>query len=123
MDFSELAEGQRAGMAFFGQDYLWVGVLKHDDQVYLARYANDRKEKLDPVRQKKIWLKAMVDSGTGRLAWSLDGEKYQPLPDSIIFRRQWFENHKIALFSYNIKDLSGSISYDWFEYNYYPGSE
>jgi hypothetical protein len=123
MDFPDLAEGQRGRLAFFGQDYFWVGVLKEESKVYLAHYANDRKEKLVPVSQKQIWLKAMVDIGTGRLAWSLDGKNYQPLPDTIIFKRQWFENHKIALFSYIVKDPSGTVSYEWFEYKYIPGSE
>lgn len=121
MDFSKMSEGQRGGLAFFGQDYLWLGVLKDGGQVYLANYSNEHKEQLEPISDQQIWLKAMVDRGTGRLAWSLDGKKYQILPDTISFKRQWFENHKIALFTYNIKEPAGTVSYDCFEYEFIPG--
>ena len=121
MDFHDLAEGQRAGLAFFGQDYFWVGVFRENEQVYLVKYTNQGKQKIQPVEKKQIWIQAQVDNGNGRLAWSMDGADFHMLPDTIFFKRQWFENHKIALFSYNVRKPEGSISFDWFRYEFVPG--
>ncbi len=98
-----------------------MGVLNDESQVYIVHYTNDRKKMIEPLHGTQIWLKAMVDSGTGRLSWSLDDKKYQQLPDTISFKRQWFENHKISLFSYNIKEPAGAVSFECFKYKFTPG--
>ena len=73
------------------------------------------------LQGESLWLRAKTHAGRGTLAWSIDGKWYEPVGDTITFKRQWFENHKIALFTYNVNNRMGQVAYDWFFYRYAPG--
>jgi len=122
MNIKDMDNGQRAGLAFFNQEYFWLGVVNEAGQNHITWYTNDVQQKLELMDSTEIWLKAIVKNGTGQLSYSLDGKAFHRVPHKITFERQWFENHKVSLFSYNVKEPKGAVSFDWFQYNFVPGN-
>ncbi len=121
MRTTDMVDGQRAGFAFFNQAYFWVGVVQENGKKQLMYYTPEEEVLIQAFEQEECRFKAYVENGSGRLAYSLDGKNFVAIDYRVQFDRQWFENHKIALFSYNVLEPMGEAVFEEFSYLYVDG--
>lgn len=114
MNVSGMAPGQRAGLCLFNKEYLWIGVAQEGGERRLRVRTHETHVDGPELHQNLLWLRAFVDDGTGRMAYSLDGLEFIPLGPTIPLSIQWFEAHKFGLFSYNIHQEAGYADFDGF---------
>ena len=120
LDVSKMENGQRAGFCFFNKSYAWIGVIQDNENRVLALYDNSTGNLVkylaaDAIVHEQVWLRGMATQGQGTLLYSLDGENFVQLGNSIPFHTEWFESHSMALFTYNIASSKGHVDFDWFQ--------
>jgi beta-xylosidase len=129
LTFSEMKDGDRAGLALFRDSSAWVGVVR--DQNAFAVVMQDhlildsawnttdtgREEARVPIVSNTIWLRAQADirPGSGRIgsfSYSLDGEHYLSIGKAFLLKSDWpfFMGYRFAVFNYGTRELGGSVS-------------
>jgi beta-xylosidase len=114
LNVSGMETGQRAGLCLFNKDYFWIGVVQAGGTRRLRAATGENHWDGPQLSQDLLWLRAFVEDGFGRVAYSLDGADYKPLGPVIPLSIQWFEAHKFGLFSYNLDAEAGYADFDGF---------
>ena len=128
MDYSSMAEGDRAGLALFRDVSAWVGVQKINGAFRVSFWSgltmsstwatsNVGKEVAGAaVSGGKIWLRIYADiqpSGTkkGTFLYSTDGTSFKELGKlSMITDWHFFMGYRYAIFNQATKALGGKVT-------------
>lgn len=120
LDFSDMQNGQKAGLGIMSSNYNTVGIYKKDGRPYLF-YSNNGKDMLEKeLKGRKVFLKVQLELVTNknRFYYSTDDKNYLPVGE--FFEASWghWKGSRVALFSYNEQKDAGRAYFDWFTYQY-----
>ncbi len=118
IDVSEIAEGQRAGLLCAGNLFNGIGVMREDGKNYLYLEKNGNIEKIAPLKEKIVYLRATVDypANEHRLSYSLDGRKFIDAGKPYALQFWCWKGTRVGLYSYNTIADGGVASFDYFKY-------
>jgi len=116
LDVSRMADGQRAGVAMFGQGVSWIGVVQSDGVRRIAHSVSGA-ETLGPVvSAPNVQLRLSVAAGKAGYAYSLDeGGSFHEFGEPAPFRFSWWKGARPALFTYGdaARPAAGAVDVDW----------
>ncbi|PGH08843.1 hypothetical protein AJ79_05847 [Helicocarpus griseus UAMH5409] len=137
LDIAGMLDGDHAGLTLLRQSSAWIGIKK--DAGGAARvvmvngitmtedWETDSKgEETDsvpvPEGAERVWLRARADidpssAGEGSFEYSVDGEGFLPLGDTLVFNREWqfFMGYRFGIFYYATQELGGTVVVEEFE--------
>lgn len=133
LDFTNLADGDRAGLALWRDSSAWVGVSR-DGSTTTIRFVNDITMNTDwttkttgataasvPITTSKVWLRIKADirpggTNTAQFFWSTDGSTFTQLGGSFSMNKNWqfFMGYRYGIFNYATKALGGSVTVNSF---------
>lgn len=120
LDFSELAEGQRAGLFCLGNLYNAIGILKENGKNYLYLELNGKVEKIKTITGKKVYLRAAFNARNNRhqLSFSTDNKRFTACgePYSLAFG-DW-KGSRVGVYTYATGDAQGIAYFNEFNYEY-----
>jgi len=105
----------------FGMDYSWIGVVREDGRARIRAIVNGRNFDGPELTAPVVFLRAaMNDASEATVAYSLDGETFMPLGESLRVGRTWYEGIKFGLFTYTLSTdrPGGSVDFDFFRYRH-----
>jgi beta-xylosidase len=129
MDFTNMADGDRAGLAAFRHSSAWIGV-KRDGNSYVVGMTNGITQNISNwstsntgttvatvgISVKKIWLRVVVGAAPNTskqaiFSYSLDGNSFTTLGPSFTLNTEWqyFMGYRYGIFNYATKALGGSV--------------
>ena len=132
MDFSNMKDGDVAGLAIFQDPYAYIAIRKNQGSHEIVMVNNG--EVIDSISTvygtvhfKASALfgsgaaplyggKSVPDSGTAHFSYSVDGKEYLPLGNQfqMKFNLSVFTGNKFCLFNYPTKEPGGYVDFDWF---------
>ncbi len=133
MDFSQMKEGDIAGLAIFQDPYAYIAVRKSEGKNLVTMVNNGVVIDSAEVSASNIYFRAdpyygsgaapmyggaaVPNSGTARFYYSLDGKVFTALGDELNmkFNLSVFTGNKFCLFNYATKGSGGYVDFDWFE--------
>ena len=129
MDFSQLKEGDVAGLSCFQNRYGFVGVKKENGQFYVVMTkAMDKGDAIGKEIERwkmsdgrsKIWLRFEADfrdlTDKATFSYSLDGKEWKNIGDTLQMHYDWpdFCGYRFALFHFATKETGGTADFDYF---------
>ncbi len=132
IDFSNMKEGDIAGLAIFQDPYAYIGIKKINGLNYVIMVNNGESVDSIEVDAKVIYLRAdpfygsgaamyyggktVPGTGTARFSYSLDNESFTTIGNELQmqFNLSVFTGNKFCLFSYATKELGGYVDFDYF---------
>ncbi|MDR1742825.1 MAG: glycoside hydrolase 43 family protein [Dysgonamonadaceae bacterium] len=119
LNFSRIADGQKAGLACMSDIYSLVGVSRENGKNCVYYEDNAKNTVKQDIKGKKIYLRIRLDlPDRNRCYYSLDNKKYLPLGEPFKAQFGFWKGARIALFSYNTSIDSGEALFDDFVYDY-----
>jgi len=136
LDISDMADGDRTGLALLRQSSAWVGVKRSGGVSSVVMVNGITMDKNDnwstsstgsevasaPLSGDRVWLRATVDirpgSGrTGSFSWSSDGVTFTPIGNNHTLITEWefFMGYRFAIFNYATSALGGQVTVESFE--------
>ncbi len=121
-DFSNLKDGDYAGLAAFMGEYGQVGVAKDDGQLYLFMTSKSEGEKRVPVSDvpnfdaSRVFLRIVFDfvgDDKAYFYYSADGESFVSIGEALKmqYTLDLFVGYRIGIFSYATKELDGMVDF------------
>jgi beta-xylosidase len=131
LDYSSMANGDRAGLALFRDSSAWIGVVKDSgacrvvvvsgitmtDGTWTTSATGSYQATSNIAATGKIWLRASADirpgaNGKGKFSYSLDGNTYTSLGSDFTFITNWtyFLGYRFAIFNYATSALGGTVT-------------
>jgi beta-xylosidase len=132
MDFSNMKEGDIAGLAIFQDPYAYIGIKKINGKNHVIMVNNGKTIESVAVDGSTIYLradpfygsgaakayggKAVKGTGTATFSYSLDNKSFTKLGNEMQmqFKLTVFTGNKFCLFNYATKELGGHVDFDWF---------
>jgi arabinoxylan arabinofuranohydrolase len=139
LDFSQLKDGDVAGLSCFQNRYGFIGVKKENGQFFIVmQKAMDKGDgvgkeierckmeegkatgRRDSGNGGKIWLRMNCDfrdrTDKATFSYSLDGKEWKNIGDTLQMYYDWpdFCGYRFALFHYATKEAGGVADFDWF---------
>lgn len=128
LDFTSMADGDRAGLALLRDSSAWVGI-KRDGSSYTVSFVNSITMNSDwttantgvtpnsvSISAKKVWLRIQADIRPGgtknaQFYWSTDGSSFTQIGGSFAMKTEWqfFMGYRYGIFNYATKALGGSV--------------
>jgi beta-xylosidase len=128
LDFTNMADGDRAGLALLRDSSAWVGV-KRDGSTYTVCFVNSITMNSDwttqntgvtpasvSITSKKVWLRITADIRPGgtknaQFYWSTDGNSFTQIGGNFAMKTEWqfFMGYRYGIFNYGTKALGGSV--------------
>jgi len=120
MDVSELAEGQRCGLACMGKENMLLGVRMSNGGKELYLSDDTTETKVADVRDNVIYLRVSIDMKQKKFqySYSTDNTKFTPCGGSFFIHFGYWKGSRVALYCYNIKKKAGATSFQWFKYKH-----
>jgi beta-xylosidase len=121
METSEMANGQRAGLAHFngGKSYAFIAVDKDENGYSITVESNGNVLKKNSLGTKvlRIYLRTTVDENdSAKFLYSLDGKRFADMGYIYHLVPGNFRGDMIGLFTYNDTGKHGYVDFDWFDY-------
>jgi len=116
VDVSAMKDGQRAGLAMFGVNPSWIGVVQTGPSRLLVYGNKEGETKTRELVDRMIQLRMHVEDQHVTYSYSIDsGGSFLPAGPAYPFSFSWWKASRPALFTYNIQPntSSGSIDVDW----------
>lgn len=121
-DFSNLKDGDYAGIAAFMGEYGQIGVTKDDGQLYLFMTSKSEGEKRVAVSDvpnfdaSRVFLRIVFDFAGDDKAYfyySVDGESFVSIGEALKmqYTLDLFVGYRIGIFSYATKELDGMVDF------------
>ncbi|GEK19443.1 family 43 glycosylhydrolase [Cellulomonas persica] len=129
LDYSSMANGDRAGLAMLRQSSAWIGVVKNNGTTRVvmtdgltmnsswATTGTGAERASATVSGGRIWLRTSADirPGSGRTAtfsYSTDGSTFVPLGPAFTLNNQWefFMGYRFGIFTYATQALGGAVT-------------
>jgi beta-xylosidase len=132
MDFSNMKEGDIAGLAIFQDPYAYIGIKKINGQNYVIMVNNGKTVDSAAVDTSTIYLRAdpfygsgaamyyggdtVLGTGIATFSYSLDNKSFTKIGNEMQmqFKLTVFTGNKFCLFNYPTKELGGYVDFDWF---------
>lgn len=133
LDFANLADGDRAGLAMLRDSSAWIGVRKDGDATKISMWSGlamtadwqtsstGAEVASEAIEGSRVWLRVFADInvGAGREAgfyYSTDGESFEKLGSSLVLGNKWefFMGYRYAIFNFATKALGGSVRIESF---------
>jgi len=132
MDFSNMKEGDIAGLAIFQDPYAYIGIKKINGQNYVIMVNNGQTIDSVAVNASTIYLRAdpfygsgaamyyggqtVTGTGIATFSYSLDNKSFTKIGNEMQmqFKLTVFTGNKFCLFNYATKELGGYVDFDWF---------
>lgn len=132
MEFSNLREGDRAGLAVFQEPYAYIGIKKENGQNYIIMVNNGTTSDSVAVNSSIIYLrastffgsgaapiyggKAIEGTGTASFSYSTDNKSFVEIGNELNmkFNLKIFTGNKFCLFNFATQALGGYVDFDWF---------
>jgi beta-xylosidase len=135
LDYSNMQDGDRAGLALLRHQSAWIGVKKSGDSVSLMMVngaalstsgwtTSSKGTEVDStsVSGGKIWLRATADitpgnNRRGSFSYSTDGTDFISFGNALTLNSDWqfFLGYRYAIFNYATMGLGGSVKVESFE--------
>lgn len=117
LDVSEIAEGQRCGLAAMGHMNMMLGVRRENGKTELYN-SDDKTETVLCQVKKNVILRIDYDMDAQRFqfSYSLDGKKFVDAGDPFYLRFGFWKGARTALYSYNVTGADGRASFSNFVY-------
>lgn len=116
LEIGGMAEGQRAGLAMFGQGISWIGVIKKDGAARLVFSSMGVETPGPRLSAGAVNLRVAVAGQAARYAYSLDGGKtFVSMGQAAPLRFSWWKGARPALFTYGdpARPKQGFADFDW----------
>ena len=112
LDFSQLKDGDRAGLGLLNIPFAWLGVNVEGNAKTLRFYnQNGNITQEMPIKGKQVTLRitANLDDEMAQFSYSNDGTTFQNVGDSVLlpYQLKTFQGARYALFAYNTKQRQG----------------
>ena len=120
MNFSEIADGQRCGLACMGKENKMLGIKMENGHKNLY-ISNDTTETiLTSITGDTIYLRVTIhiDNRQFQFSYSTDNIHFIPCGDSFFTRFGFWKGARIALYCYNKEKEAGATSFQWFKYKH-----
>jgi beta-xylosidase len=112
LDVRQMADGQRAGLAFIsGKEFGWVGVVQADGARRIARHGGDGPELSDG----DVWLRGTYEGDAARLWFSLDGKTFTDTGTKFQLKFSQWKGARFGVFCFG---SSGTADVDYLRYDY-----
>lgn len=130
IDFSNMADGDRCGLAAFRDESAWIGVVRSGSQYTitavrgLAQNASDNWATIStgsvvgtvPISGRKVWLQVAMELGSesskqAKFLYSTDGNAFSQLGGEFNMTDSWnyFMDYRYGIFNFATQALGGSI--------------
>ena len=120
VDVTDLADGQRCGLAVMGDEDFLIGVCRNGGVLELFRDNGAETVESTAFSGRSVWLQFRFDIRAEEfsLAYSDDGREYVELGGAITPHAGFWKGVRPALFSYNTLTDGGTAHFDSFELLY-----
>ncbi|EOD43516.1 putative xylosidase glycosyl hydrolase protein [Neofusicoccum parvum UCRNP2] len=134
LDFSSMADGDRAGLSLFRDQSAWIGIVKDNGATKIAMWdditmdadwntnSTGSEVASADISGSRVWLRLAADiapAGTkqGVFSYSNDGETFTTLgtPFTMITAWQYFIGYRFGIFNFATQALGGSVLVESFE--------
>ncbi len=118
LDFSALAEGQRAGILAGGNIYCGAGVQREGGKFLIYIEKDGKCETIAPAKGKRIYLKASYDviNNQHRFSYSTDNKTFAPCGEAFSLRTGSWKGIRTGVYSYHTKEVAGKAYFNGFTY-------
>jgi hypothetical protein len=121
MDISRMVDNQEAGFCHFdGAYYARIGIVQTAG-VRRFKYNDCGTVTQGPtVSGSTVWLRSKMDITPNSTSWySTDGVNFTQLGGVYLLKAgDYYGCDKLALYSFNNTNQTGSVDFDWFNYTY-----
>jgi len=132
MDFSNMKDGDVAGLAVFQDPYACIGIKKVNGKSFVIMVNNGETIDSAAVEGSIIYLrasaiygsgaahyfdgKAAPGTGTASFSYSLDNQSFVKIGNELEmkFSLKIFTGNKFCLFNYATRELGEYVDFDWF---------
>jgi beta-xylosidase len=112
-----MADGQRAGLAMFGRQPSWIGVVQSEGHRRLIYAAGGSETSGPALDAESVVLRMQVAAERVQYSYSLDGGKtYRELGSAAPMSFSWWKGVRPALFTFNTNPHAkrdGLADFDW----------
>lgn len=120
MDFDDLADGQRCGIACIGKANSLLGIRRDgaDTRLYLEHGGTEAAS--FPVSGTTVYLRLQADARANRytLLYSTDNRNFTAAGDAFTMEFGNWKGVRVGLYCYNVRQAAGSVSFDDFTYRH-----
>lgn len=120
MDFTEIADGQRCGLACMGKENKVLGIKMEKGQKSLY-IANDTTETNTIVLSGKlVYLRVSINMPNRQFQffYSTDNIHFIPYGSPFFIPFGFWKGARVALYCYNKTQEAGAVSFQWFRYKH-----
>lgn len=120
MDFTEIADGQRCGLACMGKENKVLGIKMEKGQKSLY-IANDTTETNTTVLSGKlVYLRVSINMPNRQFQffYSTDNIHFIPYGSPFFIPFGFWKGARVALYCYNKTQEAGAVSFQWFRYKH-----
>lgn len=119
MTVSHMADGEKAGLCHYSDDFAMAGLLQRDGKRFLFFQDKDGLMEWKPVRGRNVWLRSKWSTdGISKFLYSTDGITFHPLGRTYTLRWGYYRGDRIGIFNYNNLKAEGFVDIDYFRYRY-----
>lgn len=120
MDFADMANGQRCGLACMGKENKVLGIKMEKGQKSLY-ISNDTMEiGIIPITGNIVYLRVSINmiNQQFQFFYSTDNIHFIPHGDPFFIRFGFWKGVRVALYCYNREQEAGTTSFQWFRYKH-----
>ncbi len=120
MDFTEIADGQRCGLACMGKENKVLGIKMEKGQKYLYTSNDTTEISTTFPNGNQIYLRVSIDMTNQKFQYfySTDNIRFIPYGTSFFIPFGFWKGARIALYCYNKEQEAGAASFQWFKYKH-----
>ncbi len=121
LDYSEMTDGQRAGLESIGGKFCGAGIQKAGDQIQVYFEKDGQVDFTANIESGEIiYIKLTIDgiNNKHQFQYSPDGEQYTNCGESFDNKEGDWKGSRVGIYSYNTKEATGSACFDLFEYRF-----
>ena len=116
MDISQMADGQRAGLAHYAYHSGAVGVVCEGQNCYFEFRENDQCLRLIPVNSRYVWFKTEWSlNGVATFAYSTDGKNFTNCGKHHL-TWGYYRGDRIGIYCFNDLGENGYVDVDYMRY-------
>jgi beta-xylosidase len=119
LDFSRLANGQRAGLACMSNIFSLIGVSRENGKNCIFYEDNAKNIVNKEIKGTKVYLRIKIKlPDRNQCYYSLDNKKYLPLGEPFKAQFGFWKGARLCLFNFNTLTDGGEAVFDDFIYDY-----
>ncbi|KAF3903528.1 Beta-xylosidase [Arthrobotrys entomopaga] len=137
LEYGNMADGDRAGLAMFRDKSAWIGIVKSGSSTRISFWTGMTLSSSDwsttstgseaagaSISGSKVWLRIYADirpggTRTATFSYSTDGNSFSSLGGGLVLNNDWtyFIGYRFGIFNFATKSLGGSVKVDSFTMN------